>query len=91
MGVREMMGSSIHVHLKALGHDVVAVVSGMDDTGHYMNNTYDGKEICLTFHGNVVHLFDPVTQNNLEWEKMANAENKPSNDGVFEEIQLKNE
>ena len=91
MGVREMMGSSIHVHLKALGHDVVAVVSGMDDTGHYMNNTYDGKEICLTFHENVVHLFDPVTQNNLEWEKMANAENKPSNDGVFEQIHLKNE
>ena len=82
MSVREMMGSSVHVHLKALGHDVVSVVSGMDDTGHFMNNTFEGEKVCLTFHGNVVHLFDPNTQNNLEWEKLAKARNETINDGI---------
>ncbi len=88
IGVREMMGSSIHVHLKALGHNVVSVVSGMDDTGHFMNNTFDGGKIGLTFHGNVVHLFDPDTQNNLEWKNLNNRKNDPSNDGFFRETQL---
>ena len=85
MSVREMMGSSVHVHLKALGHDVVSVVSGMDDTGHFMNNTFEGEKVCLTFHGNVVHLFDPDTQNNLEWGNLAKDRNEPINDGVFAE------
>ena len=90
MSVREMMGSSVHVHLKALGHDVVSVVSGMDDTGHFMNNTFDGKNVCLTFHGNVVHLFDPETQDNLEWKYLADTENEQSNDGIFEKMPPKN-
>jgi len=68
MGVREMMGSSIHVHLTALEHDVIAVVSGMDDTGHFMKNDFGAGNICLNFHGNVIHLFDPDTQQNLEWK-----------------------
>ena len=85
MSVREMMGSSVHVHLKALGHDVVSVVSGMDDTGHFMNNTFEGEKVCLTFHGNVVHLFDPDTQNNLEWGNLAKDRNEPINDGISAE------
>jgi len=67
LGIREMMGSSVHVHLNALGQDVIAVISGMDDTGHFMSTLPQSGTVCLTFHGNAIHLFDPVTQRNLEF------------------------
>ena len=67
LGVREMMGSSVHLHLTALEQDVVAVVSGMDDAGHFMNSIPQEGRVRLTFHGNAVHLFDPSTQKNLEF------------------------
>ena len=50
-----------------------------------MNNTFEGKKICLTFHGNVVHLFDPDTQNNLAWGNLAKDRNEPINDGISAE------
>lgn len=68
LGVREMMGSSVHVHLSALDHDVIAVVSGMDDAGHFMNAIPAVGEVRLAFHGNVIHLFDTETEKNLEWD-----------------------
>ena len=71
LGVREMMGSSVHVHLTAMDREAVAVVSGMDDTGHFLSNVPQTGQVNLSFHGNAVHLFDPVTQRNLEFaEKM---------------------
>ena len=67
LGVREMMGSSVHLHLTAREQDVVAVVSGMDDSGHFMNDIPASGQVFLAFHGNAVHLFDPASENNLEW------------------------
>ena len=67
LGVREMMGSSVHLHLTVMEQDVVAVVSGMDDSGHFMNDIPASGQVFLAFHGNAVHLFDPASENNLEW------------------------
>ena len=67
LGVREMMGSSVHLHLTAMEQDVVAVVSGMDDSGHFMNDIPASGQVFLAFHGHAVHLFDPASENNLEW------------------------
>ncbi len=67
LGVREMMGSSVHLHLTAMEQDVVAVVSGMDDSGHFMNDIPASGQVFLSFHGNAVHLFDPASETNLEW------------------------
>ena len=67
LGVREMMGSSVHLHLTVMEQDVVAVVSGMDDSGHFMNDIPAFGQVFLSFHGNAVHLFDPASETNLEW------------------------
>lgn len=85
LGVHEMMGSSVHVHLQAAGCDVIAVVSGMDDAGHFMNVIPRTGETHLSFNGNVVHMFDPATQNNLEWFQQVNSENSTNNADVSEE------
>ena len=69
MGVSEMMGSSIHLHLSALGQDVVVVVSGMDDTGHFVNNIPEGTGTHILIHENALHLFDGETGRNLEYPK----------------------
>jgi len=86
IGVREMMGSSVHIHLNALDCEAVAVVSGMDDTGHFMNLSYQDNA-CISFHGNVVHLFDPETQQNLEWKKLDKSETEDTNSGESLEMQ----
>ena len=70
IGVREMMGSSIHVHLTAHDRDVVAVVSGMDDAGHLLREFPAGAQTSLSFSGGSVHLFDTETEQNLEWKKV---------------------
>ncbi len=69
LGVREMMGSEVHLHLTALQREVIAVVSGMDDTGHFMSSVPQSGRVNLAFHSNAVHLFDPVTERNLEFTK----------------------
>ena len=73
IGVREMMGSSIHVHLTAQDRDVVAVVSGMDDAGHLLREFPAGAQTSLSFSGGSVHLFDTETEQNLEWNNVVNA------------------
>jgi len=73
ISVREMMGSSIHVHLTAQDRDVVAVVSGMDDAGHLLREFPAGAQTSLSFSGGAVHLFDTETEQNLEWKKVASA------------------
>ncbi len=77
LGIHEMMGSSVHVHLTAQEQDVVAVVSGMDDAGHFLRELPESGLVHLDFHGNAIHLFDPVTQQNLEFaeKKSENTQN----------------
>ena len=74
ISVREMMGSSIHVHLTAQDRDVVAVVSGMDDAGHLLREFPAGAQMSLSFSGGSMHLFDTETEQNLEWKTVAAAE-----------------
>jgi len=73
ISVREMMGSSIHVHLTAQDRDVVAVVSGMDDAGHLLREFPAGAQTSISFSGGSVHLFDTKTEQNLEWNNVVNA------------------
>ena len=68
IGVREMMGSSVHVHLSVQAEDVVAVVSGLDDAGHAVGSYPAGGAVRLSFGGGAVHLFDTETEQNLEWK-----------------------
>lgn len=67
IGVREMMGSSVHVHLSAQERNTVAVVSGMDDAGHTLREFPVGGAVALSFSGGAVHLFDTETDQNIEW------------------------
>ena len=64
--VSEMMGSSVHLHLSALGRDVIVIVSTMDLRGPHPTGFVSGQDIAFTFGGNVVHLFDRETGKNLE-------------------------
>ena len=67
MGVFEMMGSAVHLHMKAMGQDLVVVVPATDDEGNFRQSVPEGGRTCLQFHGNSVHLFDPETGANLEF------------------------
>ncbi len=64
--VHEMMGSSIHLHVNALGQDVVMVVSTMDMTGREIAELCNGAYIKFGFKGNVCHLFGKDSGINLE-------------------------
>ena len=60
--VSELMGSSCHLHMTVGGKDVIIIVP---TEGRATN--YDGKELFLSFDGNVAHVFSKETQNNLEY------------------------
>ena len=60
--VSELMGSELHLHLNAGGHDVVAVVPTANiDTGAYARHT----AVKFSFDPRLVHLFDPDSEKNL--------------------------
>ena len=64
--VSELMGSSVHLHVSALGQDVVMVVSTMNMTGAEVAALGNGASLNFTFPGHVCHVFDPETGMNLE-------------------------
>ena len=64
--VNEMMGSSIHLHVTAMGRDVVLVISTMDMTGAEIAALSMGSKTKFTFTGNVCHVFNKETGINLE-------------------------
>ncbi len=64
--VSEMMGSSVHLHVSAMGRDIVVVVNTMNMTGAEVAALSRGAKVGLNFSGNVCHAFDPVTEINLE-------------------------
>lgn len=69
LGVYEMMGSSVHLHMKALEQDIVVVVPATDDAGHFRDSVPESGKTWLQFHGNAVHLFDRETGENLEYAR----------------------
>ena len=64
--VSEMMGSSVHLHVSALGQDVVMVVSTMNMTGAEVAALKGGKMVSFNFGGNNCHVFSKETGINLE-------------------------
>jgi multiple sugar transport system ATP-binding protein len=62
----EMMGASVHLHVNALGCDVVLVVSTMDMTPAQLAALQMGSNIYFDFSGSVAHVFNKETGINLE-------------------------
>ncbi|MBQ9762699.1 MAG: sn-glycerol-3-phosphate ABC transporter ATP-binding protein UgpC [Oscillospiraceae bacterium] len=64
--VSEMMGSSVHLHVTAMGRDVVVVVSTMNMTGAEVSALIGGAAVKFNFGGHVCHVFNKETGINLE-------------------------
>ena len=64
--VSELMGSSVHLHVDALGRDVVMVVSTMNMTGAEVAALNYGADIQFNFPGHCCHVFNKETGINLE-------------------------
>jgi multiple sugar transport system ATP-binding protein len=64
--VSEMMGSSVHLHVNALSHDVVIVVNTINMTGAEVAELKHGKAVRFAFGGNNCHMFHKETGINLE-------------------------
>ena len=64
--VSEMMGSSVHLHVTAMGRDVVVVVSTMNMTGAEVAALSNGSAVKFNFGGHVCHVFNKETGINLE-------------------------
>ena len=63
--VSEMMGSSVHLHVKACGQDVIIIVNTIDMNDEDVNALSSGSEVRFSFGGNNCHLFDKETTKNL--------------------------
>ena len=61
-----MMGSSVHLHVTAMGRDVVMVVSTMNMTGAEVAALSNGSTVNFNFPGHVCHVFSKETGINLE-------------------------
>ncbi len=60
--VSELMGSSLHLHMTVDGKDVICIVP---TEGRKVN--YDGRQLNLSFTGDVAHVFSREDQHNLEY------------------------
>ena len=65
--VSEMMGSSVHLHVTALGVDTIIIVQTMGLDQATMDNFAIGKALSFDFDGSVAHVFDKNTGKNLEF------------------------
>ena len=61
--VAEMMGSSVHLHVNADGHDVIIIVPTVDMKGNYEM----GDTVHFSCTGKVAHVFSKETDRNLEF------------------------
>ncbi len=64
--VSEMMGSSVHLHITALGQDVIVIVNTMNMTSDEVSELRSGKTVNFDFGGNNCHIFSKETGINLE-------------------------
>ncbi len=64
--VSELMGSSVHLHVTAMGRDVVMVVSTMNMTGAEVAALSNGSTVSFNFPGHCCHVFNKETGVNLE-------------------------
>ncbi len=61
--VSEMMGSSVHLHVKAEGKDVIIIVPTQGMEASFRS----GETIRFAFNGTVAHVFSKETEKNLEY------------------------
>lgn len=64
--VSEMMGSLVHLHVRACGQDTIIIVSLADIHDENLDISH-GASISFRFRGKNVNLFDPETGCNLEY------------------------
>ena len=64
--VSELMGSSVHLHVSAMGRDVVVVVSTMNMSGAEVAALKRGDAVKFNFPGHCCHVFNKETGINLE-------------------------
>ena len=61
-----MMGSEFHLHvIPNEGEKIIVRVPTLNLTNEVKQSLVIGKELNITFSGNVMHFFDPETTNNL--------------------------
>ena len=62
LDVSEMMGSELHLHVAIQGKDIVAVIptAGLD-----LSSVAVDKPVGFNFDASLIHLFDPITEENL--------------------------
>ncbi len=63
--VCEMMGSEIHLHLAALGQEVVLVLPTAELSEAWRGGVRAGTELSFSVPGRLIHLFDPESGQNL--------------------------
>ena len=63
--VSEMMGSAIHLHVNAAGKDIIMIVQTADLDKDLRGGFAYGAEIGFTFRADLMHMFNPETQQNL--------------------------
>lgn len=59
------MGSEIHLHLSCFGKDVVVRVPTTELDASQRGGLAYGTEVSLTFPEDLIHLFNPETEENL--------------------------
>ena len=63
--VNEMMGSELHLHVKADDDKLIARVPTVDLSHDERGKVRNGQPVHLTFPGKVMYFFDPETEKNL--------------------------
>ncbi len=63
--VSEMMGSEVHLHVNADGKDVILVIPTTDLPAAWRGGIPYGTAIHFSTSGELIHLFDPETEENL--------------------------
>ncbi len=63
--VSEMMGSEIHLHLNCEGKDIVIRVPSTKLSAEHRGGFEFGTDLKFAFPADLIHLFDPETENNL--------------------------
>ncbi len=63
--VSEMMGSEIHLHVTVQDRDVVLVLPTADLPDGWRGGVAQGTQVHFTCPGQLIHLFDPETEENL--------------------------
>ena len=72
MDVSEMMGSAVHIHVSACGGEAIIVVPVSEDESEALDAVPRmGQRVRFSFHGSAAHVFDPETEENLEWRRPA--------------------